>query len=471
MKYKSTLLSLLLLVFLTACSDDDNDTGISNDFVVAFENSDFSFTNSDSEKEINLVFSEEASQNGTLSIIYTENNLSYGTDFTTIPAANNGVIEISIEAGTTGTSFTFEKLTPNPVEGEELKSVEFLITEVNTGMTQGNTSFTANFFDAPSSGGSLAPELGGPNQGNQVYIDLSSKNQKIVPRDRWDLAFNSSNEFRVKLNSSLFMMAAKLETTNIDEVVANDVSELQNQMQLLQDGSNEYVDDPSGDISGTTIDEISITIEENKVYLLNMGNTVGTDTPEIGSVAVAGEARGWMKIRVLQENGNYILQYADLETSSHKEVTISKTSGYNFTFFSLVTENVVEVEPEALQWDLNFTVFTEVLDLPGGGQTAYGFSDYVATNVLAETKAYGISGNDNLNYQNFSLEDVDENALEIDQRIIGSHWRDVFTQSVTPNLFYIIEDSDGNLYKLRFTALVNENGIRGYPAFEYKLLN
>ena len=100
MKYKSTLLSLLLLVFLTACSDDDNDTGISNDFVVAFENSDFSFTNSDSEKEINLVFSEEASQNGTLSIIYTETNLSYGTDFTTIPAANNGVIEISIEAGT-----------------------------------------------------------------------------------------------------------------------------------------------------------------------------------------------------------------------------------------------------------------------------------------------------------------------------------------------------------------------------------
>ena len=75
MKYKSTLLSLLLLVFLTACSDDDNDTGISNDFVVAFENSDFSFTNSDSEKEINLVFSEEASQNGTLSIIYTENIL------------------------------------------------------------------------------------------------------------------------------------------------------------------------------------------------------------------------------------------------------------------------------------------------------------------------------------------------------------------------------------------------------------
>ncbi|WP_304158055.1 HmuY family protein, partial [Mesonia mobilis] len=106
-----------------------------------------------------------------------------------------------------------------------------------------------------------------------------------------------------------------------------------------------------------------------------------------------------------------------------------------------------------------------------GGQTAYGFSDYVTTNVLAETKAYEVSANENLNYQNFALEDIDENEFEIDQRVIGSNWRDVFSQSVTPNLFYVIEDPDGNLYKLRFTALVNENGVRGYPSFEYSLLN
>ena len=165
------------------------------------------------------------------------------------------------------------------------------------------------------------------------------------------------------------------------------------------------------------------------------------------------------------------MQYADLEATTHQEVTIAKSPEYNFTFFSLVNETIVDVEPQATQWDLNFTVFIEVLDLPGGGQTAYGFSDYVATNILAETKAYEVSANENLNYQNFSLEDIDENAFEIDQRVIGSNWRDVFSQSVTPNLFYVIEDPDGNLYKLRFTALVNENGVRGYPSFEYSLLN
>ncbi|WP_304131350.1 HmuY family protein [Mesonia mobilis] len=472
MKYKFHLFSLLLIAFLTACSDDDNDTGISNEFVVAFENQNYSFTNSDTDREINLVFSEEASQSGTISITYTENGLIYGTDFSTTPQANSGIIEIPFEAGTTGTSFTFEKLTPNPIEGEELESVTFLIAEVTNGFSQGNTTFTANYFDAASTGGSLSPELGGPNQGNQVYVDLSTGTEKIVERDRWDLAFYSKDEFRVKLNSSMYMMAAALEETNIDNVVANDVVQLQNQMSFITEGSNAYVDHPNGNITETAIDEVSNTIEENKVYLINMGNEVGTGTPEVGSVAVAGDYRGWMKIRVLQENGEYVLQYADLEASTHQEVTIAKSPEYNFTFFSLVNETIVDVEPTQQNWDLVFTTFIEVEDLGGGQLTSYGYSDYVATNVLAETKAYRVNTSE-VTYADFSIENLDEASFEIDQRTIGSSWRNTIPPNryIFNNIFYVIEDPEGNLYKLRFTAMMNQNGVRGYPSFEYSLLN
>ena len=472
MKYKFHLFSLLLIAFLTACSDDDNDTGISNEFVVAFENQNYSFTNSDTEREINLVFSEEASQSGTIRITYTENGLIYGTDFSTTPQANSGIIEIPFEAGTTGTSFTFEKLTPNPIEGEELESVTFLIAEVTNGFSQGNTTFTANYFDAASTGGSLSPELGGPNQGNQVYVDLSTGTEKIVERDRWDLAFYSKDEFRVKLNSSMYMMAAALEETNMDNVVANDVVQLQNQMSFITEGSNAYVDHPNGNITETAIDEVSNTIEENKVYLINMGNEVGTGTPEVGSVAVAGDYRGWMKIRVLQENGEYVLQYADLEASTHQEVTIAKSPEYNFTFFSLVNETIVDVEPTQQNWDLVFTTFIEVEDLGGGQLTSYGYSDYVATNVLAETKAYRVNTSE-VTYADFSIENLDEASFEIDQRTIGSSWRNTIPPNryIFNNIFYVIEDPEGNLYKLRFTAMMNQNGVRGYPSFEYSLLN
>ena len=38
------------------------------------------------------------------------------------------------------------------------------------------------------------------------------------------------------------------------------------------------------------------------------------------------------------------------------------------------------------------------------------------------------------------------------------------------NIFYIIKDPNGNYYKLKFTALLNDKGVRGFPEFKYKLL-
>ncbi|MBW2961802.1 HmuY family protein [Mesonia aestuariivivens] len=476
MNYKFQLLSLLFVLCFTSCSDDDKDTGISNDFVVAFEKQSISFSSEETSSAINLVYSEEASENGTISIIYTETNVSYSTDFTTSPAAESGVIEIPIEAGTIGTSFEFEKLTPNPTEGEAEKKVEFEISAISlpNAFTQGNTKLLVSYNESASLGGSFSPSVGGPNEGNQVYIDLSSQTEKIISRDKWDLAFYSGEEFRVKINSALLMMAAQLETTNIDNVAAGQVSELQTQMQFLQAGSDAFVDAPSGDITETVINEISTTLEENKVYLLNMGSEIGTTEPDgPGSVAVGGDERGWMKIRILQENGEYILQYADLEATTHQEINIQKTPGYNFTFFSLITENIVNVEPAKEKWDLNFTVFTEVLDLPDeDAMTAYGYSDYVATNVLAETKTYQVNTSE-ITYSDFNLTNLDEASFEIDQRTIGSSWRNTIPPNryIFNDIFYVVEDPEGNIYKLRFTAMMNENGVRGYPEFEYSLLN
>lgn len=468
MRKFSAYFGLIFITLLASCSSDDAST--TTEFVAAFEKLSLSLTNNDTAVPVKIVFSEEAKNDGAIAIVATENNLIYGEDYITNPAIENGILQIPITTGSSETSFIFHKLSENPSDEEEEKSIEFTISEVSNGITQGNTTLQVNFSESASLGGNLKPSVGGPNQPNQVYIDLSTEKETLVVRDKWDLAFYNGEEFRVKLNNSIFMMAAKLNTTSIDQVQPADVESLQNQMQLLQQGSEIYVDDPSGVITGTAIEEISSSLEENNVYLINMGNEIGTNTPEPGSVAVAGNARGWKKIRVYRENGNYILEYANLEATSHQEISISKTSGYHFTFYSMTTQSIVSVEPEQTKWDLNFTVFTEVLDYPDGGKTAYGFSDYVANNVLAQTKVYSVSTED-FSYQDFTFADVNTANFEIDQRTIGANWRDVFSGSVDTTLFYIIGDADGHVYKLRFIALVNENGIRGYPEFEYQLLN
>ena len=201
------------------------------------------------------------------------------------------------------------------------------------------------------------------------------------------------------------------------------------------------------------------------MYLVNLGNEIGTQTPNIGSAAIAGGSRGWKKIRVLRNGEDYILQYADLDATSYTEVTISKDSDFNFSFFSFETTSIVNVEPQKNQWDLCFTVFTNIIEDAG----SYGFSDYVIHNRKGGVTSYGLDGS-TTTYDDFNIDNVDADLLEETQNIIGSNWRDVFTSTVTDDVFYILKDVNENYYKIRFLDLVNTDGERGYPRFEYTLL-
>ena len=329
-------------------------------------------------------------------------------------------------------------------------------------------------------GASIAPEVGGPNQQNQVYIDLSTNTKTAVQRDSWDLGFYTGSDFRVTINGSIEMAAAKLSTTDINAIssTTQEVIDLQPAVAVgTFDSTNiTYVDGFDGNINDTAIAPISSTDSENYVYLINLGNEVGTTTPETGSVALKGEERGWKKIRILQDANNYVLQYADLDATTHEEITISKDSNFNFTFFSFNTESIVNVEPASSNWDLNFTTFTDEVFAGADSYGAYFYGDFVASNNLANVNIYRIDTEENseLSYDNFTLNDVTTSNFSNDQRSIGSSWRNGggpgSLPSLKDNIFYIINDTDGNLYKLKFLALTNAEGERGYPEFVYSLL-
>ncbi|MFD2551385.1 HmuY family protein [Bizionia sediminis] len=325
-------------------------------------------------------------------------------------------------------------------------------------------------------GAAIAPEVGGPNQPNQVFIDLSTSNTTEIRRDTWDLGFYSGSDFRVVINGSIYMAAGKLNTTNIDAVTSSspEVQDLQTQVAVgtFEASSADYIDNPLGNINGTAIDAVSSNPDANYVYLLNLGYKVGTNTPATGSVEVSGDPRGWKKVRITKSGNDYLLQYADLDATTHDTITISKTPNYNFTFFSFDTETEVTIEPAKMNWDLNFTVFTN--EIPGFG--AYGYTDFVLTNTKADVTAYVVDTevDTNLSYDNFTLANVVDTNFSNDQRAIGSSWRSGGGPNSLPslkdNVFYIINDTDGNLYKLKFLALTSASGERGYPEFVYSLL-
>tara|TARA_B100000809_G_scaffold227986_1_gene240674 strand:- start:1885 stop:3282 length:1398 start_codon:yes stop_codon:yes gene_type:complete len=458
--FRTALLSLVF-IFLS-CSQEDSI--LEDAFVVAFEVPSINLLEMADEESIGLVYSKVSTFSGAININIISSDLVYGVDFITIPEASNNELVLPVILGEFNNAFILKRLSNNFDEDTEIIfniiDIDYLDSNI-----QGNSTIILN--SSASLGGSLEPEVGGPNQGNQVFIDLSTGNATKVQRDSWDLGFYNGEQFRVTINGSIYMATRALSETNIDAVSQSDVSNLQPQVAVgtFNPSNADYIDAPNGNILETAIDEISENDAENPVYLLNLGYEIGTNTPTLGSVGIAGDQRGWKKIRILRNDNGYILQYANLEDTSHQSITIEKNSDYNFVHFSFNTNTLVSVEPQKDKWDISFTVFTNVIS----GAGSYGFSDFVTHNNKGNALAYRVNTS-NFEYDEFELTNIVTSNFSENQTTIGSSWRDVFNGTPFNDRFYVIKDPNGTIYKLKFLALTNNNGERGYPEFEYELL-
>lgn len=458
-------LQILILFSITIIISCSKDAAFEEEpFVIAFKETSGKLLEIENQKKIQLLYSEPAPENSIVRIQITTENILYGRDFITMPEAVGNKISLPILANETINSFQIIEL--NNAFTDVMK-ITFAITsiELEYSNIQGNIRYELS--DNAYLGGSFSPSVGGPNEPNQVYVNLSSNKETFVVRDTWDLGFYGGDEFRVVINGSLYMAAAPLTTTDINSVNTASVSSLQPQVAVgtFNPANKAYVDAPNGNILETAISEISEDDSQNPVYLVNLGAEVGTVQPNIGAVAIAGKSRGWKKIRVLRDRKGYLLQYADLDATSYEEVSIAKDADFNFTFFSFNKETIVNVEPQKLQWDLCFSVFTNVLE----GSGSYGFSDFITHNRKGGVTTYRLIDS-SITYENFTLTNVDDTLLEESQTVIGSSWRSVFNGIVTPNIYYILKGTNNNYYKIQFLDLINDNGERGAPRFEFKLL-
>lgn len=469
MKKNALFILFLSLMTLVSCNDDENSEN--TPIAVAFVNPTANITAD--ETPVNVVLSSPAPAAGTIVLNVTPVNLAYGIDYTTNPAVVGNTISVPFAAGASSAVFTFTKLI-DAIEGE-VKNVTFTIASVsltNVEIPVDTKVTTLNFNETAMESNTTLAENGGNTFPNQVYIDLSSGAETPILRTAWDLGFYSGADFRVSINGAINKLAVKqLATTNIDEVQAEDPAVTTGNF----DASNmAYVDAPYGNINGTAIAEISANDADNKVYLVNLGQDVAA-TPASGtSAALTGANRGWKKVRILRSGEGYKLQYANIDATTHTEVIIPKSAGYNYTFFSLVNGATVAAEPLASKWDINITTFTgETFYGSGESAGAYYFPDYAVTNTKAGTKAYQVLTSE-FTYEAFTLANVNSTKLSDtaagDQRAIGANWRSTMPLSIRTDRFYVVKDSAGNIYKLKFNAMLGTAGDRGHITFEYQLL-
>ncbi len=468
MKKNALLILAFLAVALTGCND--NDSSENSQAAAAFANPTANVTDSDT--PVNVVFSAPAASSGTVILNVVATNLVYGTDFTTNPAVINNTIAVPFASGSTSASFTFTKLI-DAIEGE-VKNVKFTIASVSSDIDipTATNSLQLNFNETAMTTNSITTENGGNTVPNQVFIDLSSGATTEIVRTSWDLGFYGGSDFRVSINGAINKFAVKqLATSNIDEIQAEDPNVTTGNFEA---SNLAYIDAPYGNISGTAIAEISANDADNRVYLVNLGQDISTIPGTGTGVALTGENRGWKKIRILRSGNDYRLQYANIDATTHSEVIIPKNATFNYTFFSLVSGSTVSVEPQKDKWDINMTAFTgETFFSPGESAGAYYFPDYAITNTKNGTRAYQVLTSE-ISYEDFSLVNVDASKFQTenaaDQRAIGGNWRATVPLQLKTDRFYIVKDAAGNIYKLKFTAMLDANGQRGQDSFEYRLL-
>tara|TARA_B110001452_G_scaffold254212_1_gene245590 strand:- start:1127 stop:2512 length:1386 start_codon:yes stop_codon:yes gene_type:complete len=459
---KLQIILLFSIAILTSCSKDA--LFIEDPFVVAFQETSGKLLDIDTQKDIKLIYSETAYEQSIVKIRITTENALYGRDFITIPAAEGNELSVPININEIENKFQIVELNNSFTD---VMKITFSISSIeqDNANIQGNVSHELS--DSAYLGGVFYPTIGGPNEPNQVYVDLSSNKETVVRRDVWDLGFYGGEEFRVTINGSLYMAVSALTNTDINSVNSLSIAALQPLVAVgTFDPENKvYVDGPNGNILETAISEISEDDFKNPVYLLNLGVEIGTTQPNTGSVAIAGESRGWKKIRILRDGNGYILQYADLDATTYNEISISKDADFNFSFFSFKTNKIVNVEPPKLQWDISFTVFTNIIAQAG----SYGFSDFSLHNRKGGVTSYSLVDN-TISYKNFTAINVNETLFQESQIVIGSSWRNVFDGTANSNIYYVLKDANNNYFKIRFLDLTNENGERGFPRFEYTLL-
>jgi hypothetical protein len=467
MNYILNRLSIVLIcaVFvLSACESDDPPLP---DNVVGFTASESGIADDEAEATISIALSRAAEVAIPLTIEFETTGVEYGEHFTTDPAAVNNKLSLTIPAGSTALTFKVKKEADIFLEGSE--SIKFNLTDAGEPIVLGDKNALELSFSSIVSTGSeltlngLIGAEAGSSAGNTVYLDFSNNTQTALARTGWDLGFYNGTDFRVVINHIAGASVVAVDKTDIATVTSVDINP--DDLKLgFGEGTFEIVDDVFGDMTKTAIPAISATPGDNKVYVIN----------RVGGSGAIGPVEDLVKVRVVRRTNGYTLQYAKINETTFTSLDIDKSDATNFTYVSLSTGKV-EFEPAKAKWDIQWSwgIFrTE--NPPGSGVwLPYGFSDLVFTNYLNDTQAAEILTTTST-YEAFSETNLAGVTWSSERNAIGSHWRvtsPAASAGVKTDRFYLVKDSGGNIYKVKFVSFhSNDGGTRGKPVIKYALV-
>ncbi|MEH0157338.1 HmuY family protein [Limibacter armeniacum] len=160
--------------------------------------------------------------------------------------------------------------------------------------------------------------------------------------------------------------------------------------------------------------------------------------------------------------------FIDFDLDQNNTVSVSKTES-NYTTFDFSEETTVEANILD-SWDVVFTQYHILIPMGEGEYYPYDVTGALV-NTLGGAKAVAIN---DTNFETLTLEEAMTLELTDDMQSIGYNWKQLdfatYKYAMVENMYYVIKTEKGEFLKLRFIDFYNENGDKGYPAFEYQRL-
>src|SRR5690606_17170791 len=194
--------------------------------------------------------------------------------------------------------------------------------------------------------------------------------QTAVARSSWNLGFYSGSDFKVILNETYVGKAWPINKTDITTPITTADTTGSGLDFGAYSTPLSAIDNLQGNLSATAFGDISSNEATSKVVICSFNNEA--------------DASKWYRVKVTATANGYKVQYAlyNEAAAAVKTINITKNADYNQTFLSLVSGNIVEVEPKANSWEIAWSYSTY-----NAGSIAYTYQDFISLNNLGGVEA------------------------------------------------------------------------------------
>lgn len=274
---------------------------------------------------------------------------------------------------------------------------------------------------------------------------------------KWDLAFESFGDGgRVLTNYAITAKVIKTGEYNINEVTQNDV------ISLIP--SDEWMfDDPA---YTNYTDSLSLQDwEDGEVYVLKRGTNDEYD---------------YYKIQFVSRNEDeYTFNYARAIETSYHTVTIPRTDGLAYRYFSFTTCGTVDIEPQIETWHIMFTPYYGWYEtLTPGEYSPYNMSGVLINYEGGVEIAHIFS--DTADFANIDESYIEQFEFTDWKGAVGSNWKllgdqtsgNVYEMDPVKKYLMKVYDQDEDIfkyYKFRFIDY-KLDGEDHHPTVEFKFL-